>query len=360
MGFQKTEYPKNKKFHKAEYRRGFFAIVFIIAHAGMAYCEGLSEEHLVNVQEISLDHITGIEVLYRWEKIIILQNDTDTFIIKEYMNKNKPDYYARISNTGNTLMVERGRRPLRLFINTFDVRAEVFIPCSYTGTITVKTKSGGIEAADQFICQKMNIESSSGHIRLNSIAAETIAIQTSSGDIRCERIKGNVILKTSSGSITAGNVEGNADAEASSGRIKAEQISGSLKAYTKSGSIKSGRIGGSVSAEVSSGSVDFDVVDGSILVKTSSGNIHCSTGENTEDISLTSSSGGVTLNIPRNFSSNFSSKTSSGALATPFPERLVSPLSDRDSVQGTTGGDNPTKNINIKTNSGSIRVHWIQ
>jgi hypothetical protein len=314
---------------------------------------------MVNVQEISLEHITDIEVLYRWEKIIIHQNDTDAFMIKEYMNKNNPDYYAHISNTGNKLIVGRGRRPIGIFINTFDVRAEVFIPRSYTGTITIKTTSGGIEAIDEFTCKTINIESTSGQIKANSIAAETINVTASSGGIRCERIKGNITVKTTSGSITVGNVEGNADAEASSGRIRIEQIAGSLKASARSGSIKSEMIGGNVSAEASSGSIDMDMVNGNIMAKTTSGSIQCSAGENTEDISLVSSSGGVALNIPRNFNSNFSSKTSSGGLSTPFPEKLFSPISDRKSVQGITGGDNPTKNISIKTNSGSIKINWI-
>ncbi|MDR2792808.1 MAG: hypothetical protein LBB43_07095, partial [Spirochaetaceae bacterium] len=59
------------------------------------------------------------------------------------------------------------------------------------------------------------------------------------------------------------------------------------------------------------------------------------------------------------FNAKFSSETSSGGLSTPFPEKLFSPLSDKKSVQGITGGDAPTKNISVKTNSGSIKINWI-
>jgi hypothetical protein len=97
----------------------------------LIYCGGLSEGDLVNVQEIELENITDIEILYRWEKIIIRQNNTDDFILKEYMNKNNPRYYAAVSNMENKLIIERGRRPIGVFINVFNVRAEVFIPKSY-------------------------------------------------------------------------------------------------------------------------------------------------------------------------------------------------------------------------------------
>jgi DUF4097 and DUF4098 domain-containing protein YvlB len=336
-----------------------FALLFIISSVGSAYCGGLSEEDMVNVKEISLEHIIDIEVLYRWEKIIIRQSDTDAFIIKEYMNRNNPDYYAHISNMRNKLTIERGQRPIGIFINTFNVRAEVFIPRSYTGTINIKTTSGGIEAVDDFTCQKINIESTSGHIRVNNIAAKIINMKASSGSIRCEMIEGNIALKTTSGGITIDDVDGDVSAEASSGRIKFEQITGSLTVNTRSGGIRSEKVGGNASAEASSGNIDMGMVNGNIIAKTTSGSIRCSASENTENISLVSSSGGVTLDIPRSFSANFSSRTSSGRLSTPFSEKLFSPVSDRKSVQGITREDNPTKNINIKTNSGSIRVNWI-
>jgi hypothetical protein len=60
------------------------AATLIALNAVSAYCGGLSEENLVNVQEINLEHITDIQVLYQWEKIVIHQNDTDAFMIKEY------------------------------------------------------------------------------------------------------------------------------------------------------------------------------------------------------------------------------------------------------------------------------------
>jgi DUF4097 and DUF4098 domain-containing protein YvlB len=301
----------------------FLALAFALLNGAAVYGGGLSEEDLVNEQEISLENIADIAILYRWEEVAIRQNDGDKFILKEYMNKNNPRYYASISNTGNKLIIQRGRRPIGALINTFNVRAEVFIPKSYMNAITIKTASGGIEAADEFICRSITIETTSGHIRVNSLAAETVN------------------LKAASGSVIAGNIAGILSAETISGHVTIGQITGSLTANT------------------SSGSVNSELTNGDLRVRTKSGNIRCSAGEKTEHVSLDSISGGIRLAVPRNFDANFSSRTSSGRLSTPFPEKLFSPVSDRKSVQGVIGGGHPTRNINIKTNSGSIRVSWI-
>jgi DUF4097 and DUF4098 domain-containing protein YvlB len=108
----------------------------------------------------------------------------------------------------------------------------------------------------------------------------------------------------------------------------------------------------------------MESVNGAIDAKTASGGIRCTAAENAGDISITSSSGSVVLNLPRNFPFNFSSKTSSGSLRTPFPDRLFSPVSDRKLIQGVIDNDNTSRNqiennINIMTGSGSIRINWI-
>jgi DUF4097 and DUF4098 domain-containing protein YvlB len=305
------------------------------------YAKGLTEEDLVNSQEISLQAITDIALVYRWEKVILRQNDGDTLILKEYMNRNDPRYYAHIVPHGNTLTIERGKRPLGILINTFDVRAEVYIPASYRNAITVKTTSGGIESAGQLVGGTIHIKSSSGAIKLERVAAEELSIQSSSGAVRSEWLQGAITIRTSSGSITSAWAGGTVDLRTESGKIRVDHITGN------------------VSAKTSSGAIDFALVTGDISAKTISGGIRCGAGEDTEHLSLTTTSGIVSLGIPRNSNAAFSARTTSGSLSTPFPDQLFSPLSDRKSVQGNIGSDNPEKEIRIQTTSGSIHVNWL-
>jgi DUF4097 and DUF4098 domain-containing protein YvlB len=302
----------------------FLFLFFAVLNGAAAYCGGLSEKNLVNTREIELEHITGIEILYRGENVIIRQGGTDKLVLKEYMSRDNPRYYANVSDTGGKITIERGDRPIGILINTFYARAEVFIPESYMGPVTVKTSSGDIEAVDGFVCAGISFESSSGNIKIDSVTAEAVNI------------------KTRSGNIDAGTVQGDVSAVSSSGRVRFGQITGSLTATASSGNIRG------------------ELVNGSITAKTTSGNISCSAGENAGDISLASTSGNIALNIPEGTVLNFSSRTSSGRLSTPFPEKLFSPVSDRNLTQGRIGGDNPAKNIDIRTSSGSIKIDWIQ
>jgi hypothetical protein len=287
------------------------------------YCAGVSENP-VNVQEIGLENIDNIIISYNSEKITLFNNSSDSFIIKEYMSKDDKKYYAKINNTRDGLIVEAGRRP---GFFPFRARVEIYIPAS-NKNITIKMSSGGLEGNDEYTASSINIESSSGDISINSIIAKTVNFKASSGAIRCREIKGNTSVHARSGSIVIDSINGNISAEASSGSIKLNSISGAVTA------------------------------------KASSGNIDCTIAENTGDITIISSSGGVSLKIPIDLAFNFSSKTSSGNLQTPFSDKLFIPISDKKSIQGIINGDNTFENqnlgnINIETRSGSIRINWI-
>jgi lia operon protein LiaG len=282
-------------------------VVFFIVNVMSVYCGGLKEENLVNEREIGLEHIDTIEIAYRWEEINLFRSNTDSLVIKEYMSRDNSNYYAAINTSNGRLIIERGKRPLGILFNTFNVRVEVYLPASYRNAITVKATSGRIKADGELVCSDITIENSSGSISVNTITAEAAH------------------FKTSSGSIAIKNITGDVTAEASSGRI------------------------------------ELNLAGGGLIAKTSSGSIRCTVSESAGDISLTASSGSVTLNLPETLAFNFSSRTSSGSLSTPFSDKLFSPVSDRHSAQGLVGGSasGTIPAIHIKTTSGSIRVKWI-
>jgi DUF4097 and DUF4098 domain-containing protein YvlB len=328
-----------------------------------AYCGGLKESDLVNVQEIALDHINTIEVSYRWENIVLLSGTTETLIIKEYMSRDKTEYYAAINNRGGTLTIERGKRPLGILFNTFNVRVEVYLPASYRNAITIRATSGKIEAPGELVCSHITIENASGGITVNALTAESVDLETTSGSIRCETVNGNVNFRTTSGSIAVNAVTAeSARFKTTSGSIRCETVSGTIDLRTTSGSIAAGSIDGDVSAEATSGGITLNQVRGGLTAKTTSGSIRSTVAEGAGDIALTATSGGVTLNLPETFAFSFSSRTSSGSLNTPFADKLFSPVSDRHSAQGVVGNAAAARTIpaiTIQTYSGSIRVRWI-
>lgn len=338
-----------------------FVLAFMLLNLVSAYCSGAMDMELVNAQEINLDQIDTIEVRYRSERISLFKSDTDSFILKEYMNKDDSKYYAKITSGGNKLVVEAGQRPFS-FGNRFKRRIEVYVPASDRISISIGTNSGKIEANSEYTASSMTLETSSGNISVNSINGDVFA-ETSSGEINLKKISGTLIAKSSSGNIHSGNVGGDADIHTQSGEVVFDKIRGQALIETSSGNILVNSIDGDVSAETSSGRISLGLVNGKTDLKASSGRINCVVSENAGDISITTSSGSVILDIARNFIFNFSARTRSGSLHTPFSDKLYRSLSNEDFVQGVINGDNISetqkiRNISINTRSGSIRLNW--
>lgn len=126
---------------------------------------------------------------------------------------------------------------------------------------------------------------------------------------------------------------------------------------TTSGSITVSSTGENTFAKATSGGIDLHVTGGNVKAETASGGIQCTVAETIKDISLWASSGKITLNIPRNSSFNFTSKTSGGNLSTPFHEKF--PARRQKISPGTVGDKHSDNNINVKTSSGAIKVKWI-
>ena len=321
----------------------FLAIFFTAFNIITAYCAGAAELVLSNVQEINLEHIDNIDIRYSSENIILFKNSSDTLIIKEYFNRDNSGLHAKITASANELIVSAGDRFRNLTGINFKARIEIYIPDS-NKNFSIVTSSGRIEGKDRHAAASFNIASSSGSININSITADNIGFITASGGIRGETIIGNAELRTSSGNIVFGSASGEVNAASSSGRIEINRISGSLTANSSSGGMK------------------FGITNGSINATTSSGGINCTVIENTDGISITTSSADVFIELPQTISFNFFSRTTSGRLRTPFSDRLSVPLNDRNSVQGiigeNTSGNQERVNININTTSGSINVTW--
>jgi len=287
----------------------FFASALIVLVFVSVFGSGISQMELVNEQKIELKQIDTIEIRYHSENIKFYSHNSDTLIIKEYMTENNSGYFAKINNAANNLVVEAGKRPINIFPATFRAEVEIYIPMS-NKNITIKTNSGKIEGAGECSVSSINLECSSGSMSINSIKADTIKLTTTSGSIRCNNADGDTAISTSSGSISV------------------------------------------------------SVVKGDVNAKSTSGNIQCTASRSVKDISITASSGSVTLDIPRDLSFKFSARTSSGRLTTPFSDQLFSPFSDKNFAQGNIGLDDTAKNqvfrnIDITTSSGSIRVNWV-
>jgi hypothetical protein len=309
-------------------KKNLFVIIFAVTFSAFAFCKGAVELNLVNTREINLGQITTIDISYHDGNVALFMGDSDVFIIKEFMNKDNSGYYARITDSVNEIKIESGNRPIGIIFSVFKAGLELYLPKSYVGNIIIKTRDGIIQADDSYTFSTLTLESSDGNISLNRVIADTVSLKTNDGKIYCR------------------NIQGAAKVNVHDGTVVFETIDGDL------------------SADISDGRIDVKKATGMVTVNAKDANTECAVTETTGDISLTSSDGNITLDIPRNLAFHFNARISDGRLSTPFSERLVRPYTDKKLIQGDIGITNSLDNtvpvnINIKTTDGSVKVNWI-
>ncbi len=267
-------------------------IVFIICTFAIVLFAGCHKE---NTKNIDLSKIDNITIVYNSEDITFLESDEDVLVIKEYLSKWKSSYEAKVSVTGNSVNIKVGKRPL---VTTFDASVEIYLPKTYSGSLSVETTSGKISMDVAYSFDALQIKSTSGNLEFEKVSANTIDFITNSGEILCHSIHGNITTKSNSGRISVADASGEGNYESNSGDIEIEYID----------------IGG--------------------------------------DITAYSQSGGIYLTMPKDSNFIFDANTHSGNIRTTFPEFLAS----TETTANGAIGDEAGITIDLSTSSGNIEV----
>lgn len=134
----------------------------------------------------------------------------------------------------------------------------------------------------------LDIQSSSGDIAIETIRG-TVRLRSSSGDIAIEDIGGEAFIDSSSGDIRVGEATGAFVIDSSSGDVRMRRYRGAMQARTSSGDIEVAelRITGATEVVSSSGDIqidlDNDLRDITYVLQSNSGNLQYGTirGEKT-------------------------------------------------------------------------------
>ncbi len=300
-------------------KRLFLTAVFALIGLS-AFCGPAFEMNLVNEQEIALNGIHNISISYEQDSVSVLRGSTSSLVIKEYMSKDDVSYYAEINNTGDTISIVGGKRPLVSF-GDFTSKAEIYLPESYT---------------------------------------ENIRIKTDNGSVVIESINGNINAETSNARIEIKNIDGTVDARTSNGHIRIDSVNGNISAETSNARIELKNIDGAVEARTDNGRIVIDSVSGNINAKTSNAGIECRVTEVSDNITLSTDNGSINLDIPQDLFFQFSARTINGRVRTSFDDNLSRPVNDDHLYRGIVGqGNNPDIEIDLETSNGSISVDWI-
>ncbi len=197
-----------------------------------------------------------------------------------------------------------------------------------SGALTVKSASGEIMLEDLAAVEggETKVNSAAGEVRVTgwNVPSGSLLVETTSADIRAERLTGGTIGLTSrSGDVVVqkAQVTGTASFESASGDVRVSDGGGGTRALvrTQSGSAEVSNLRAEqVHVETVSGDAALHDVAGALTVKTVSGDVEAS-GADSPAVSLLTVSGDARWQFSGPFSGSFAGTTVSGDLRLALP-----------------------------------------
>ena len=187
-----------------------------------------------------------------------------------------------------------------------------------------------------------------------TLPADTaLQINTGSGDISVEEVRGTAKLHTGSGSIHARDLGKDSRLETGSGSIHADSVAAPMFASTGSGSIQADLTGsGDVEAHTGSGGVDVRGVNGGLRARTGSGHINAA-GNVKGPWEIHAGSGGIKMALGSSGGFDLSVHTGSGSIHSDLPITVQGTLG-RHELRGAVRGGGPT--VEVHTGSGDVEI----
>jgi hypothetical protein len=227
--------------------------------------------------------------------------------------------------------------------------------------VTVKGKGNGLEMwADVTIevpaKRVLEVRHGVGEIQAVGLEAD-MNLDTHSGTISVENLKGDLLADTGSGRVAAMGVEGEVNIDTGSGSVRVDNCNGSeILVDTGSGSVKvNGVICEYLLVDTGSGGVEAKGVEADkAKIDTGSGSVYMqldSMGEG--HFVIDTGSGGIELVLPADASARIMADTGSGSVHNKVDGANVT-LAARDELEMTVGAG--TAKVTLDAGSGSITV----
>jgi hypothetical protein len=342
------------------------AALFLLT-AAVAGGYGQEDLPLVNTQTVNLEGVDNLSLSYGPDDLVVRKSDSNDLIIREYMERDRPRYYANITRSGDTAQIRRGRRPLLPWLRRS--RAEIYLPPSFRGNLRIVNTSGKFLAETDILdCKTIDISVDSGQMFLSRLSAGTVSIRVSSGDLDMRGVEGSSFISVSSGKLQAGELTGPEHRlKISSGRVRIGLLqgggTGGSAIETSSGSIVVEKARGRMEAHTSSGSVTIGDFSGEGSFGTNSGRINLALGELAGDLRVTLSSGAAELNLPAGIPFVLDAVTRSGRVLIKEGGGEVLRVSGNSTVlrpfgpPPETAGAPPARTIQARLNSGTVVIN---
>ncbi len=230
-----------------------------------------------------------------------------------------------------------------------------------SGIARIRVHAPSQEQADDIAEQiKISLNQTSGQLEIKVDKPKVRGVSIGISYDLSVPVQSSVLADTASGSIRLANLQGDMDAHSASGSLRMEDVAdGSAKLKTASGSIRIERATlTSCNMHTASGSLTCDQINcPDIVGNTASGSVRVScTPDSSPELhaDLSTSSGGVRLDLPQGFSGRVEMSTHSGSVSTNLPITVTGKVSKKR-VSGTVGDG--SGHVKLATSSGSVRLN---
>ncbi|MEI6107390.1 MAG: DUF4097 family beta strand repeat-containing protein [Opitutae bacterium] len=187
-------------------------------------------------------------------------------------------------------------------------------------------------------------------------ARYSVDLNTSGGDISIASINGRAKLRTSGGNLKLERVEGDVDGGTSGGDISLHEGTARVKLSTSGGDIHVERAGGEADLSTSGGDIVINAVRGRLTAGTSGGDVKASIeGALQGDCKLTTSGGTVTVAVDKTAAFDLKAHTSGGDVdASGITITIEKGGLRKSSLTGKVNGGGPQ--LYLSSSGGDIRI----
>ena len=311
------------------------AIVCILLIGALSGCGSQKGISLVNTLTFDTGEFQSLQLDYDADDIHVLESESDKVVLKEYMNEDKKNYYARTTIQSGELLITEGDRPRR---SSFESYIELCIPQGYNGSLSLHSTSGTVDTKIPLdLFGDFSVDTTSGMINVSDIKASAISVTTTSGTVEGKGFTASALkIVSTSGDLTFDTIDMDTIyIQSTSANTTINQANGIVTYKSTSGKLTISDITGSGSFNASGeGSIEVSFIDV------------------TGDVSAYSKNGSLSFGFRSELEFKFSATTREGSIETSFAELLAV----TDNTAAGIVGSSPAVSIELETRNGDIKV----
>lgn len=228
-------------------------------------------------------------------EVYVSGNNGNALSSSEIENRLK-EYILTIKMDGNTLVCQADRKNKTSswnWKNALSITFKVFVPTNVAANLN--TSGGGIRMEN--LKGDLKFRTSGGGLDLAKLRGSIVG-STSGGGIKLIDCDDVVKLRTSGGGIEARDCDGEIDLSTSGGGLTLVNLNGKVDATTSGGGISVAGFSGDLNTSTSGGSINLTKMEGNVKASTSGGGISASFTNPGKYVSLTTSAGNISIDVP--------------------------------------------------------------